>query len=329
MPQASTPQEFHYPFQKVDEALGAGIHHLLPGQEVHSGRSFPQRFPGILQRQGKQNGEVRLCFADPADCVGPLPHDRQDGALHRPVERFLGEGNGGEQALGECRGVHPRIGPERPGESMDVLAEDDPRVSPGPRKGGLRHGGGRLRQRPGNPCPFGDGAAGEDHVVPRVPVRDRKDVDAVEMLPPLLKGSCSGQKTVPESLSVKKSNFHPQGSEHLPCTLSADGSGHRARTPFRSHLPGIRRIHRIRPHCALLFRHIRPVRLHGQGETRSMSLFRAHFPRQRKRRANAKTCLVRRTELPSHATGLTAVFCIIAFFAPPCHLPVTWGSECS
>ncbi len=60
-----------------------------------------------------------------------------------------------------------------------------------------------------------DGPAGEHHIVSRIPVRDRKNVDPVEMLPPPLKSGGSRQEGVPESLSVDTSNFHPQGGKNL------------------------------------------------------------------------------------------------------------------
>ncbi len=117
---------------------------MLPGQQLHFFRSLAQGTSGRFQRQGKQNGEIPFLFADPPDGVGPVPHDRQDGSLDGPVQGFLREGNRREEALGEHGRVRPRIGLERPGESVDELAEDDPRIAPGPGKCGLRHGGRRL-----------------------------------------------------------------------------------------------------------------------------------------------------------------------------------------
>ena len=59
-----------------------------------------------------------------------------------------------------------------------------------------------------------DGPAGEHHIVSRIPVRDRKNVDPVEMLPPPLKsgGSCQEGDCKKETIALL--TYMLQHNEH-------------------------------------------------------------------------------------------------------------------
>ncbi len=99
-----------------------------------------------------------------------------------------------------------------------------------------------------------DGPAGEHHIVSRIPVRDRKNVDPVEMLPPPLKSGGSRQEGVPESLSVDTSNFHPQGRKNSVVGCAGEHGGKKVMLPGKNRELAVR-IAFFLQECFADFRH--------------------------------------------------------------------------
>ncbi len=129
-----------------------------------------------------------------------LPHDGEDGALHRVAHRPMGAARRLLKGGGEVQGVEAGLAGEAVGEPPQCLGEDDPRVAAGPHQRSPRH-------RPGDD--IGGVAARliglvhrgphrQVHVGAGVAVRDGEDVDGVDRLRVALQPGRSGGKHLPQ-----------------------------------------------------------------------------------------------------------------------------------
>jgi hypothetical protein len=145
--QVSLFYEINNALKEINESLGSCIHDLLPCQKLHLARRLNQRLSCRFKRQRKQNGKVGLSSAEVINGIGPVPHNRENGSLHRLIQGFLSERDGREKTPRECRSIRTLTGSEGPGKSMDILAENNSGVPPGTGESSFGHGHSRLGER--------------------------------------------------------------------------------------------------------------------------------------------------------------------------------------
>ena len=149
-------------------------------------------------------GDARGGLAGGAD--GAVPGEAGDGEdrpLHGagdgPVggHRALGEGGGEEGAVARLVLAYPS------GDPGHDLGEDHPGVAPGAHHRAL---GGALQDGAGGAAldfarPLQGGAHGQEHVRPRVPIRDGEDVQGVDRGGVALQPGSGGLQQAPEVLA--------------------------------------------------------------------------------------------------------------------------------
>ena len=165
---------------------------LLPGVERALEHLGDQRVLALGARRG---AEPRLGHVGElgGDAVGHLAHDGEDRALGRLADGVVGAVGGAGHRRADQHGVDELAGPrgELLGGAADELGEDDAASCRGrraARRGRRSRRSRRGRSRRSRPAPdeavelVEHGAQRQRHVVARVAVGDREDVEVVDLL---------------------------------------------------------------------------------------------------------------------------------------------------
>ena len=166
------------------DALPARIHDAGLAQDREEGRRPRHGLLGCLDRRGQHGGEIVVDLGGPDSGLGRLADDGQDGALDGLCDRGVGRPRALRQGVCQVQAVETSLAVERLGHAPEDLARDHARIAARAHERPVadrgrdpigRLPGGRLRL-------VERGADRGEHVRTGVAVRDRVDVEAVDLL---------------------------------------------------------------------------------------------------------------------------------------------------
>ena len=211
------------------EALPTGVDDAGLAQDREQAGRPGDRLLGGIERGRQHRLDVVVTFGRDDRRVGGLADDGQDRAFDRLGDRSVGRAGALGQGVRQVEAVEPALAAESFGHAPEDLAGDDPRVATGAHeRPEADRGGDPVGRLAGRRLGLLEGRLDRrQHVRAGVAVRDRIDIEGVDLVDVRLEVRDGGPERIEQPVAVARPASHQATSVPLSARSrgpTADGS---------------------------------------------------------------------------------------------------------